>query len=839
MKKIITRIVLLFLLFTAVAAGVFFKLNQTEETDIINLESATLPILYMMADEQRINCLYGYVETMDATSMRDTITPLETDRKLTIQVDIYNNTVTSISYEIRSLDQTRLIEKTEITDWNTESSFIEATLHLENLIEEGQEYAMILHLSTEKHEMINYYTRIIEGAENIKEKLDFTTDFSKKTFDKAEAEDLVKYLESSSQGDNTNFGLVNIYSSFSQITWGELEVKQITEPQVAILEINGNLTSIQLNYQVEAKNMYGTKELYDITEFFRTRFTEERTFLLTYERKMNQSFLPVSDNINNSRINLGICPNTKIEMASGVNGDLTCFVTDGELWYYRSGINTMRCIFSFHDSDDDGVRSNYQAHEIKIVRTEDNGDVYFIVYGYMNRGIHEGNVGMALYRYIYEKDLTEELAYIPYNKSAGYLRENLGDLFTITGESTFHFILEGNYYAVDFFSHEYTTQMKGLKEDYYVISPSGNILAWQEGEDRYCAEMIHVLLLDENREFTIDAKEGELLQVIGFIDDDLAYGTASKEDIRQTAAGETKMYMSHLTIVDKEKRRVGSYHKEGYYFAEAEITDDNMITLKQYKKTEEGDYKKAEQEYITNNDSPNEKLLTASQIATELKKKELGINLIVGVGETSLKSGYISEIQSTGESNLDLSLEKEPILSYYVYAKGDLLAGCDNLTEAIGLAWNEAGIIIDNYGNYIWKRNNQYDSINLSHISVPTSEKDTLNLCLETMLKEKGILIDTEPLTRQGKSALEILKEQTESGGMDLTGCSLRQVLYFVQTGRPVLGKLSDGYVLVVGYDSYNAILLNPLTNESYRIGLSDGTEAFEAAGNEFMVCGE
>ena len=86
---------------------------------------------------------------------------------------------------------------------------------------------------------------------------------------------------------------------------------------------------------------------------------------------------------------------------------------------------------------------------------------------------------------------------------------------------------------------------------------------------------------------------------------------------------------------------------------------------------------------------------------------------------------------------------------------------------------------------------------------------------------------------------MEILNEQTEKGGLDLTGCSLRQVLYFVQTNRAVLGKLRGEYVLIVGYDPYNAVILDPLTNETYRIGLSDGTIAFEESGNEFIVLNE
>lgn len=839
MKKIFRRIVLLFLLFAAVAAGVFWRLNRTEQIDMINMESATLPVIYMMAGKERINCLHGYKETMDAASMRDTITPLEENRNLTVQVDTYGNHITSISYEIRSLDQTRLIERTEVSDWKNKSTYIEATLEIENLIEKGEEYTMVIHLTTETHPIINYYTRIMDGAEYITDKLHYVLDFSRRTFDKTEAEELVKYLESGSQGDNTNFGAVNIYSSFSQITWGDLEVVQLSKPQVAILEISENVTCMELSYQVEAKNMYGTKERYDITEFFRTRYTEERIFLLTYERDMKQAFLPVSENINASRINLGIQPDIQTKMAANANGDITCFVSNGELWYYRSAANMMRCIFSFYDPEDDGVRSNYKKHDIEIVKTEENGDVYFIVHGYMNRGLHEGKVGLILYHYIYEENIAEELFYIPYQKSSDYLKGNLGKLFTISGESIIHFILEGKYYAMDFTSHEYITQITGLKEGCYVISPSGNILAWQDGKERYYAKKIHVLLLNENREFTIYAKEGENLQVIGFIDEDLAYGTVREEEIRKTATGQIECYMSYLTIVDKEEKQVGSYHKEGYYFTEAEITADNMITLKRYQKTEDGEYRKAEEEYITNNDSANTKILTVSQIATELKKKELGINLISSVGTSSLKTGYVEEIQSSGEENLILSFESDPMFLYYVYAKGGLMTASDNLREAIHLAWEEAGVILGNDGNYIWKRNNALDTVNLSGISITTAEKESLNLCLEAILQTKGILIDTVPLTSLGKSALEILNEQTEKGGLDLTGCSLRQVLYFVQTNRAVLGKLRGEYVLIVGYDPYNAVILDPLTNETYRIGLSDGTIAFEESGNEFIVLNE
>ena len=57
-------------------------------------------------------------------------------------------------------------------------------------------------------------------------------------------------------------------------------------------------------------------------------------------------------------------------------------------------------VFSFRDDDSVDVRSNYDHHDIRILSVEDDGDMDFLVYGYMNRGNHEGekwNCRISLY----------------------------------------------------------------------------------------------------------------------------------------------------------------------------------------------------------------------------------------------------------------------------------------------------------------------------------------------------------------------------------------------------------------------------------------------------------
>ena len=52
--------------------------------------------------------------------------------------------------------------------------------------------------------------------------------------------------------------------------------------------------------------------------------------------------------------------------------------------------------------------NDYSQHDIDLVRVSKNGDIDFVLYGYMNRGEHEGCVGTAVYHYSSEQNVIEE-----------------------------------------------------------------------------------------------------------------------------------------------------------------------------------------------------------------------------------------------------------------------------------------------------------------------------------------------------------------------------------------------------------------------------------------------
>ena len=60
---------------------------------------------------------------------------------------------------------------------------------------------------------------------------------------------------------------------------------------------------------------------------------------------------------------------------------------------------------------------------MQVVKVTDDGDVDYMVYGYMNRGYYEGMVGICFYRYSTADNATRRLFFMPVQQSEQILVE--------------------------------------------------------------------------------------------------------------------------------------------------------------------------------------------------------------------------------------------------------------------------------------------------------------------------------------------------------------------------------------------------------------------------------
>lgn len=283
MKRTVLKFVLLSLIFIGTIATYFVITMDKEVEDDNIMRTATLPITYMQYNGETVNTLHGYTVDMDAKYMRDSITPISEDKTVSIRVETYQNVIAGVSYELRSLDTTRLIEKKNVDEYEIIGTKIQATLNLSRIIEDNEEYLLLVKIVTEKHGEINYYTRVIlQNYIDIAEHINFVTGFSESTLDKEDAKEYMPYLEPKASSDNTNLAKVDLYSSFNNVTWGSLEVTRVSAPIITIKELLNDVGCYELNYKVKAKNELGIYEYYNVSEYFRIRQGINVMYLYVY-----------------------------------------------------------------------------------------------------------------------------------------------------------------------------------------------------------------------------------------------------------------------------------------------------------------------------------------------------------------------------------------------------------------------------------------------------------------------------------------------------------------------------------------------------------------------------
>ena len=88
----------------------------------------------------------------------------------------------------------------------------------------------------------------------------------------------------------------------------------------------------------------------------------------------------------------------------------------------------------------------------------------------------------------------------------------------------------------------------------------------------------------------------------------------------------------------------------------------------------------------------------------------------------------------------------------------------------------------------------------------------------------------------EGKNPEEILDEQLEGSGHDLSGVSLSQILYFyISEGRPIIAKESGGwYTVIIGYDSEDIYLYDLQSGGTRTMDIDEAETYFAANGNIF-----
>lgn len=812
MKKILRRVVILFFVFVLGVAGTAFMLNSETTDDRSDMNDPYLPEVMINIGGLLANRMYGYVQPMQTDFTRDSLTPLDTSKKLTFVINPYDTKVKSLSYEIRTSDGSKVMENKKIKNLNTSDSYLTATAEITSDLRMNQEYSMQITLDTGKGE-VYYYTRIVSRAQlNTEHYVKFVKSFYEKCMDKNMADDLASYLEPAADVQNTatNFSNISIHSSLSEVSWGNMKPKIYKKGIPTIKEINETTASITMDYQISSVDENSNTEIYDVSEFYRMRYSEARILLLDFQRSANQVFDLKTSTLTDEGLRLGI-RDKNVSYMINEDSSVIAFVQQGDLWAYSPENGKIIKIFSFRKDQDGDFRDSRTQHDIKIIRVEEDGDVDFVLYGYMNRGNHEGYSGVCVYHYSNDQNVVEEKVFIPSTESYEFLKVDLGTLSYVSGDNQLYLLFAEKLYRVDIDGGSYEIMEEGISSEEFAVSETNAHAAWriQEGNE---AGQIREIAFDTRETRLIAPPSGEQLRVLGFLNEDLIYGMLLDGDIVVDQNGHTIEGLHTMKIEGFDGTLKKEYQKDKYYITSV-IVNSTMMEFELSKKSKSGDaFVVKKKDNIMNN-----KKAAANKVSVELiSEARTGIQIHLALDDiTQMDDPLIiqAKMRSVEEKriSLDTQIPQEEI--YYVYAYGGLDGTYRDPARAVLRADSLTGVVLNRDQQYVWERGNKKTKIQLN-------------------------LEDVPEIMRTGTWKKQELEEGLGDTGtvIDLSGCTLDSVLYEISAQRPVVAKIGkDSSVVIVGYDEYNTYLYDPGTKEVKPYGLNDSTALFEKAGNIFL----
>lgn len=811
MKNFFKRFLVLLVVFILGVAGTAFLMNNETTDDRSDMNDAVLPEVMVQFGDVLTNRMYGYRQPMEADFVRDSVTPLDTTKKLTLVVNPYATKVRNLSYEIRTSDGSKVMENRTIKSLDTGSDgYLRTEIEISSGLLMNQEYSLQITLST-NHGDAYYYTRVVSRSATYTEQYaKFAGDFVQMSLDKTQADNLAAYLETADSASSRNFAGLNINSPLADISWGNLN-PQLSKAGIPVIkDINETTASISIEYEISAQNENGNTEYYLVTDFYRMRYDETRIRLLDFKRSASEVFDPSLSVISNSGLLLGV-RSKDVDYLTNEDGSVTAFTQNGDLWSYVPDTGKFVEIFTFRKDTESDFRDARVEHDIKLLSVENNGDVHFMVYGYMNCGAHEGYSGVGIYHYNNDQGAIEEQVFIPCTESFEFLQEDLGTLSYVNQSGQLFIMIAGNLYQINIDENTYEVLADHIDSDDFGVSVTNEHAAWKSESGDYAGQ-IEFIDFDTMERRRIAPEASQKLDLLGFMNEDLIYGIVLDGDTLPNATGYMIDGITTFRIEGFDGTVKKEYHQDGLYVAGVTVGTTLMeFTLVQ----KSGDiYKGVKKDNIMNNSTAATDKTSVEQ--TSSSRQGVIVRLTFEDSPSSEEPLILyAKVRNAGEKVVDIQVDKSSVEEvYYVYAGGGLDSVWTDPAKAVQRADKQTGVVLNRAQQYVWERGNMKTQITLNTTDIPeiirTASLDVQNL-------QNGL----------GDSAKVI----------DLTGCSLENVLYEVSAQRAVIARTgSDSSVVIVGYDQYNTYLLDPSTGEVKPYGMNDSTALFKNAGNMFIT---
>jgi hypothetical protein len=715
-------------------------------------------------------------------------------------------------------------------------------------------------------------------------------DFHDATFDydAVQTESVITEFQSSYTGDSTTgLGHVDLGSSYSEITWNGLTPTIIGDVDKTIKEIDENYAVIELEYKILSTTDQDVESFYSVKEFYKVscealededNVDESETSeagqdsagaaegsqylseaagasqdstgetagsqdyegadisqdgisnltvsVLSYDRYMDEYFDTQGIDSNKNVYEIGIVSSEDFQYSYTEDNKMIAFVRNGQLWLYDYANSRISMAFGFWMDDYDNKQNTYDNYGINIIDLKDEGDITFAVYGYMNRGVHEGKLGISLYEFDYENLELNEILFVECNVPYEAMSSETSRLTYYDGNS-FYFMLGDKVNVVDIAKKQQSYIADNLSSRDFKVAADMSVLAYGESDVNSENTKITLMNLKEGTSYEIEASSGECLTCYGFKDSDMIYGVSniSDEDIKLSAESFKDTRYSEesrnlipakeLYIVDSDGNTIKEYHKTDCYLVQVDI-DTNLLYLTRGEK-EDGKFVAIKDDFITFKEDDENPTVSTTHMSSITGYDRLYFTVPSNIYLSYVPKVNVAKLANDSKAVSIMTTIIRDRITYHVYDNLGLSKIYDVAGDAINYAVEVAGIVVSSQGEIVYrqKESQEFNTIaaGIFHHSSKSVDQSLLD-CVYMVLTYEGVTV-SETDIMQYDMPLEAMNELGKKEAIEVTGIDLSMSLGYVSNGVPVICRIDDGrYVLLVSYNSVDVRYYDPVLDE-------------------------
>ena len=902
MKKkinVLVRVIVMIMVFVITIYFVNIFENRNYKNLAKEMNDAELPLAYVSYGDTLLNCMHGYTSDVDITLLRDSITPIDEQKHIEILVQNDKKYASGYSYEIRSIAGDSLVEKGDIEAADNGSGYDELDINVRMDLKKDMEYMLVVKASSEKGLAASYYTRIVVNDDyHEAELLKAVQDFHDASFDfnALETESVIGTYKTeyagASTGDSFGLGHVNLANDYADIMWDGLKPTVVSDINIYIKEIDVNYAVIEMEYNASSITDQDVTSYYAVKEFYKagyslvevsdseaggedsygdasygdasydeeysytdeesqggqaeeTSHTEPKITMFSYDRYVDEYFDRTGIDALNNVYEIGIVSSDDLEYRYVKNNRKIAFVRNGQLWMYDYDQGEIIRVYSFCADDYTEDAATYDAHNINIMEFADDGNLTFSVYGYMNRGDHEGKLGIGLFTFDYSTLEVDELLFVECNVPYEAMKTETSRLTYYDGQK-FYYMMGGKVNAVDIKNRKQSYIAENLSAGDVKVSADMSVMAFGENEDQSRNTRITLMNMKTGNSYDITAGDGECLICYGFKDSDMVYGVsdiadagvdADLESFSETKYSEESrdnIPAKRLYIVGSDGSQIKEYAKDGCYLMQVDV-NANLLYLTRGEKSN-GKFVAIKDDFITFKEDDSKQT-----IGTVHNSSITGYDRLYFTVPENIYLSYIPNLNITKEkiddqnSSMIMTIEREKV-TYHVYDNLGLSKIYDVAGDAINYAESVAGIVVSSDGEVIYRKmeSQEYNTIaaGIFHHSTGTVDA-SLTDCLYMVLNYQGVQV-TEDEIKQYSDPMTILNTLGKKKGINVTGLSLDMLLGYVSDGIPVISRIDDGrYVLIVSYNDEDVRYYDPVENKEIVVSREEYIDMMVVCQNE------